>query len=148
MAVTNLAVFARRMDDRAKSIPKNVHKIVRSVALAADKQIVTITPVDEGTAKSNWLVSLNVPIESTRSAYSPGKAGSKGEANIQSAISHAEEVINSSKPGDDVWIVNNLPYIAALNGSPPHSHQAPSNFVELSVQAGIEELKRAKVLED
>ena len=89
MAVTNLAVFARRMDSRAKSIPKNVHKIVRS-GTGCGQAGRHNHAYDEGTAKSNWLVSLNVPVEITRTPILPARPVQKGEANIQSAIAHAK----------------------------------------------------------
>jgi hypothetical protein len=124
-------------------VEQNATKLVRRVALSADAQVVLSTPVDEGRARSNWQVQLNAPAGGTREAYSPGKDGSTSGPNAQAAIDQVKAVIAAAKPGDEIHITNNLPYIGRLNEG--WSAQAPANFVEEAVHAGVAQVQGAKV---
>lgn len=136
--------FSKQIEVIAKQIDDDINKAVAKVALAVDKHVVFQTPIDKGTARSNWQVSLDSPAQGTIPAYSPGKEGSTAGANTAAAIAQGAAVIAGRKPGQDVCITNNLPYIGRLNEG--HSKQAPANFVEAAAMVGIEEAKRAKVL--
>lgn len=139
--------FLARMIARGEQVEKNLNETVKAVALAAHQQIVTATPVDTGLARSNWIPSLNQPVTSPKeSPFAPGSKGSTGGANIASALEEARQIISGCEPGQDIWISNNLPYIRALNYG-EHSKQAPKNFVEQGVMAGLAELRRAKLLD-
>lgn len=98
-------------------------KELRKLALAVDTAIVLSTPVDTGAARSNWLPSVNNPIETISETLDPSG---------QSSIDNMKSVSNSAKFGDDIWITNNLPYIGRLNDG--YSLQAPAGFVEKAVQ--------------
>lgn len=139
------AEFARRLRKLARAAGKNINATVRQVALAIDQQVVTATPVDTGRARSNWQVSLDAPITITREPLVPGESGSTGSQNAQAAIAEAQQRINRRQPGHDIFISNSLPYIDGLNKG--NSAQAPRNFVEIAVDAGLEELRRVRILE-
>jgi len=135
--------LARRMIIRASNVPREVQKVKKKAALAVDQAVVLGTPVDTGTARSNWIVSLEEPTGRTQEAYKPLEGGDMSETgNAKAAIAQAKAAINGSKPGQDIHITNNLPYIVPLNeGS---SAQAPAAFVEEAVSAGVNAVRRAR----
>jgi len=136
--------FARRMRMRANNVPREVTKAKRRAALAVDQAVVLGTPVDTGTARSNWIVSLDVPSKSIREAYTPLDGGDMSEsANAQAALAQGKDVIVRAKFETDIHITNNLDYIVPLNeGS---SAQAPAAFVEEAVDAGVQAARKTKI---
>ncbi len=140
----SLDAFARRMRKRANNVPLQVNKVKRRAALAVDQALVLGTPVDTGTARSNWIVSLDEATERTQEAYSPLEDGDMGEtANAQAALAQGKDVIARAKPHQDIHLTNNLPYIVPLNeGS---SAQAPAAFVEEAVDAGVKAARRTRI---
>lgn len=127
--------FAKRMKQRAKNVVFGVNKVKKLTALAVDQALVLGTPVDTGTARSNWIVSLDVPNENTRDAYVPLIDGDQSEtANAKEAIAQGKGAISQAKPEQAIYLTNNLGYIVALNEG--HSAQAPAGFVEEAVDAG------------
>lgn len=143
--MASLRQFARRIELRADSIVENVDRLVRQVALAVDQAVVFETPVDTGRARSNWLVSLVEPRQDEIPPYAPGRRLGKGEsANAAAALAQGAAVIGMRRPGQDIVISNNVPYIGRLNeGS---SAQAPANFVEAAVQSGASVVRGTRVV--
>lgn len=134
--------FQKRMTQLGILVSRNADKQFRATALAIDSALVISTPVDTGTARSNWQVGSPGPITSVRSAYTPGAEGSTGGANARAAIEQAKAVIGTAK--DTIHITNNLTYIEPLNeGS---SAQAPAGFIEAAVEVGRTEARRFALL--
>jgi len=102
---------------------------MRKLGILADQAIVSATPFDTGRAKSNWLMSLGTPDESINES----SISLNGSYSTQLAAS-----VLSSYPADslpDIWICNNLPYIARLNDG--WSQQAPAKFVEVAIEQAV-----------
>jgi len=135
--------FAKRMKKRANNVPREVNKVKRQVALAVDQALVLGTPVDTGTARSNWIVALGASQNETRGAYVPLVDGDQSErANAEAAMAQGKGVISQAKPGQAIHLTNNLEYIMPLNEG--HSAQAPAGFVEEAVDAGCRAVKHAR----
>ena len=136
----SLETFNRRIRLRANNIPREVNKIVRTIALVVDQSLVLRTPVDTGRARSGWVVSLNEPSTETPEPFNPLPRGTDPEkfgegANARGAIAQGREVIGRRRPEQTLYIVNNNDYIDELNrGS---SAQAPEMFVEMAIQDGL-----------
>jgi len=131
----SLERFGRNMKRRGRNVPREVNKVKRTAALAVDQALVLATPVDTGTARSNWQVSLDAPNDDTIEAYAQLIGGDQSEVvNAQEAMEQGKISIGKAKPGQEIHITNNLPYITALNEG--HSAQAPAAFVEEAVEAG------------
>jgi len=137
--------FSRRLDFRAKEVARNLNRTVRKVGIVADQALVFGTPVDKGTARSNWRVSINNPEFGVISAYAPGEGLGVGESgNALGAINQGLAVIAGRLPGQNIVIANNLPYIVPLNeGS---SRQAPAGFVESAVADAAVAVAKARLL--
>jgi hypothetical protein len=132
-------VFARRLRRRAEFLERQAPDIlVRKAGLAILSGVIQATPVDEGRARSNWLVGINAPRREEVDAFNPGSDGSTGGANARAAQASGSQVIAAVSGDDDLWLSNNLPYINALaDGSSP---QAPAGWVEDVIDAVAAEI--------
>lgn len=139
----SLERFSRRMLKRAKAVVKNGAKLQKFVALAVDEAVVAATPVDKGTAISNWIASLGSPATGTREAFSRGKFGSTEAENIVAQIGDTASKLKGHKPGQSIFLTNNLDYIGDLNaGSSP---QAEADFVRVAAAAAAKAAAAGKV---
>jgi len=140
------------MKGRADDVSFGVTRIVKVAARAIHRSVVTETPVDTGTARSNWIVSKNAPIKSVIPAHVPypkrsGKNRSE-KANKQATIALGRGPINSYVDGKDrrILIQNNVPYIGRLDGGSSPQNPPPANFARKSVQVGIAAIRNIKVI--
>lgn len=98
-------------------------KIVRKVCIDLTRDLVMLTPVDTGLARSNWF-NGNTRI----TTVNEGTAMKSGAPSIAGAARFASTL----KAGGVFYITNNLPYIMKLEyGS---STQAPSGMVRITAQ--------------
>ena len=95
------------------------------------------TPVKTGQARNNWLLSVGSPDTRTIKQDTFDASGSERHAKNKYWI-------GKHKPGQDIYISNNLPYIKRLNEG--WSKQAPAGFVEAAIQRTNELIRRAKIL--
>lgn len=112
---------------------KNLSAAVASkrakATLELHKRIVELTPYKSGAAKLNWIVSAGKPSNEVRKLTGVINLSSDQAESI--AISAAEAVVANAKPGEALYIQNNLPYIELLeNGS---SKQAPSGMTAIAM---------------
>ena len=102
-----------------KDTEKGLEKSVRATYLQAYAAIIRMTPVDTGRARSNWFAGLNrVPTVTT-------KGTRRTVANTRTAKNTAKRF----KLGNSISLVNNLPYIVALEDG--HSKQARGGMVKV-----------------
>ncbi len=120
------AVMQRRRDQ----VANRMTQIVQKAARAADQYVVTETPIDTGRAKSNWLGSVDAPINYGILAYAPGHDGSTIEANELAAMEQASVAITrfNAKKNKAIFLVNNVRYMGALNEG--YSAQAAAGFID------------------
>ena len=141
--MASLERFSKRFGFLTRRVEKNIPRLQRKVAIAVDQTVVIATPVDEGRARSNWLVNAGPARDDTIPPYSPGKEGSTAGPNTQLALNQGRAAVVSHRPGQDIHVTNNLPYIGALNNG--SSAQAPANFVRKAVNAAVASVKGAKI---
>jgi hypothetical protein len=143
--MASLGEFAHRIRLRGRDVEKGVNRIVRTVALVVDREVVLGTPVDTGRARSNWIASLGSAVTDVRDPYSPGNKLGIGESNnAEAAMSQAKTIISTRKSGTDVYISNNVDYIGLLNDG--SSAQAPAGFVQSAIKRGVNVVVQAEVL--
>lgn len=139
--------FERRIINIGVRVAEGGDRLVRKAFLSIDQAVVLATPVDKGTARSNWLPGYDAPVSGQREAFAPGEAGSTAAANSEAAMDAAKKVADAydGEEHRSLHLTNNLPYIKRLNeGS---STQAPELFVETAVAAGAGAIRGARVLE-
>ncbi len=141
--MSGLADLARRMEIYAKAIEVGATQAVKEVAEAVGPVVVYSTPVDTSRARSNWQASVGTPIAQVLFPYPSAPASSDDGAFLAiKSIRAATTSYTGQSAG--IFIVNNLDYIMALNmGS---SSQAPPNFVEKAIVAGIKAARNVKLI--
>lgn len=137
--INNLNNFNGAINAFKIEIKDEAEAMARRVALAVDRQVVMMSPVDTGRFRANWQVSLNVEAGGTVE-HIPGVGGSTTAQNTQKALDQLGKVTKDYQLGDSIYIVNNVVYGPRLNDG--HSKQAPKNFVQIAAQAGIAAAKR------
>lgn len=139
--------FERRLVRIGVQVAEGGDRVVRRAFLSIDTAVVLATPVDKGTARSNWLPGFNAPVSGQREAFVPGEGGSTAAQNSEAAMDAAKKVADAYD-GDEhrsLHLTNNLPYIGELNRGT--STQAPRLFVETAVAVGAGAIRGAKVLD-
>ena len=137
--------FAKNMAERGLKIEINSSKAVQRVSLAIDAQVVVATPVDTGRARSNWRVGIDAAVTDETNRFPMGMRGSSGQAAAAKAINDAKEIILKQKPGQAIFISNNVKYIGDLNRGT--SKQAPKLFVQKAIIAGANAIRGVKILD-
>lgn len=121
-----LEQFAQRIRGLAVAIPPNADRMVARAAAAVLSTVIPATPVDTGRARGNWTVSIDAPVLRPRDRLDKTGMSTIAEGTAQAAL---------RRPGQTVFICNNVPYIGRLNeGS---SAQAPAGFVQMAVRAAL-----------
>lgn len=126
--------LATSLEKKAKAIDEAASKLAVDTALTIVGDLAFKTPVDTSQALSNWIVTLDNPSTQTVKPYFPGEGGSTQRASAAETINQARAILAKKKPGQKIYITNNLPYIRRLNDG--YSKQAPAGFVERSVLIG------------
>lgn len=149
MAIS-LLQFSRNINRTADRIPRAIDAIIKAAGRAVSHALIDGTPVDTGEARSNWIISLGVPIRGTIAPYTPypkySQANGRGlseTANAAGAKARAEGAIKARQPGQKLIIQNNVDHIEELNAG--SSRQAPALFVDLAINAGITSLNGARL---
>lgn len=133
--------MARTLLDLANDVDKLADKIGQAASDHAVATALTIvgdlvyhTPVDTSQALSNWDVTVGAPADDPHGPYVAGKHGSTQRASAAAALNQAKDTLKNKKPGQSIFIANNLPYIRRLNDG--YSAQVPAGFVERAVLLG------------
>lgn len=126
--------LANSLAKRRKVIGTAGNEAAKKVALTIIGDLAYKTPVDTSQAISNWVVTLGRKNSGTIKPHFPGISGSSYRASAAETIARAKLAIQSKKPGQVIWITNNLPYIRRLNEG--YSAQQPAGFVERAIVLG------------
>jgi len=138
----NLEAAAARFFRLARGVEVATLTVTKEQALDVQYQLAKETPVDVGTARSNWRISVGRPLVGKITAYSPylsrhrkpyGSGGSKSEgANLAGVMSQGKSRLASYKTGS-IYVTNALPYIGRLDDG--YSPQSGSGFISRAVMA-------------
>ena len=149
MPSNNLRNLSKRLKSISNRVTKGVEKKVRKVALTLDQVLVISTPVDTSRARSNWVVSIGVPILTDLPPEIDGSLGQRSaaiNAAISKALSQGLQAINAwtITIGQDIVISNGVPYIVELDGG--SSPQAKNGMVEPAIDAAIAAFNTGSVI--
>jgi hypothetical protein len=155
--VATLLDLANQMDALEKRVKAASKSTTDEVALSILNDLVQVTPVDVGTAISNWQLSLDAPALDIVPAYAPSPKGRTkagvwthavdpiitSQNNLPLILDAAKRVLAARQLGQTIYLANNLPYIQELNDG--SSEQAPSGFVDRALILGREVVARVKL---
>lgn len=140
----NLKKFASLMEGRATLLIQNTNELKKDVADTLITALAETTPVDVGTAISNWQVGLGDAVANTVSAQVPGHKGSTWEPNVRGTLADATMRIDTALPGEAIHVTNNLDYIDDLEGG--SSPQARDGMVKQAKAKARQKLKGVTLL--
>lgn len=140
----NLNDFAIKFANMSRDFPRRADSHFVKQVKAVHKEIVLATPVDTGFARSNWRVGIGRVPSGTIPAHAPGsKLGISEAGNAAVAIYDAANVLAKYKNGQEVFISNNVNYIALLNAG--SSSQAGAYFIERAIAAGMASVRGGNI---
>lgn len=139
----SLLDLAASLEKKARAIDEAASKLAVDTALTIVGDLAFKTPVDTSQALSNWIVTLETPSSDKIKPHFPGEGGSSQKSSAGETINQARAVLTKKKPGQKIYITNNLPYIRRLNDG--YSKQTPAGFVERAVLIGRKMRKNFKI---
>ena len=135
-----MAAAARRFFRLQKGVEIAATTATKEQALDVQYALAEDTPVDVGTARSNWRISVWRPLTGRIAAYRPFMSrhrppytggGSKGErGNLAGVANQGRTRLKIYKYGS-IYVSNTVPYIGPLDAG--HSSQTSSGFVSRAV---------------
>lgn len=140
----------RNLNDLGKMfdrLPRELKTAASMAAVSASRVIIkdlsNNTPVDTTKAVSNWIVTLKSPATGEIGSHVPGRKGDTKTPSALQTYSAAVAILASKKPGQVVYITNNVDYVKLLNeGS---SKQQPAGFVQRAVYLGRLAVRNYKI---
>ncbi len=139
----SLLHLANSLERKATAIEEAASQTAVDTALTIVGDLAYKTPVDTSQALSNWQVTLDAPANGKIGPHFPGVQGSSQRSSAAETISRAKAVLANKKPGQVIFITNNLPYIKRLNDG--YSAQAPAGFVERAALLGRKMVAKFKI---
>lgn len=140
----DMEAASRRFFRLAKGVEVASFTVTKQQALDAQRLLARETPVDVGTARSNWRISVGRPLVGQIPAYSPypsrhrkpySGGGSKSEgANLSGVMNQGKSRLANYTKGS-IYVSNNIPYIGPLDRG--HSRQTSAGFVARSVALSV-----------
>lgn len=121
--------FAADLNRLCAKAGDKAEQVVRKTAIELQGGMIERSPVDTGRFKSNWQAGVGAINRATGDA--PG-SDAKGRTAL---------AIATWKPGQTIYLTNNLPYANRLENG--YSKQSPAGMVRLTVQEYGEYLKKA-----
>ena len=101
---------------------RNANKVLALSSFVVFSRVITRSPVDTGRFRGNWQIGVgSAPADELEATDKTGGP----------TISNGENVALSARLGQDVFIVNNLPYASRLETG--YSQQAPAGMVAVTV---------------
>ena len=133
MATQPLEMLPKVLQRRRAEVASLINRVAREAARQGGAELAADTAVDTGTARSNWVATLDYPFESVIPAYSPYEklgdsaltAARKEETANLSAVEAqhaAATAVFDVEKNKEIHITNNVPYIEQI-GELGHSPQ-------------------------
>ena len=126
--IADMKVFQKRV------LPKTFVAFQKYIALELYKRIMQKTPVDKGTLRGSWTISIGAqdtqPANKETIAKQGAALSSAERADFKTAVAGMQEL----KLGQIIWINNAMPYVLRIEFD-GHSHtKAPAGMVNISIQ--------------
>jgi hypothetical protein len=143
--VTRFATFTKKMKSRAAKVNQRKLGIMRRIVREFAYRVIEGTPVDVGTARSNWLVTLQRPATRVIDAHAPGRRlGLNEKANAEIAKADAREsVARYNETHRSMHVSNNVDYIELLEEG---SSRQNAGFIRLALLEAQIDLRSSKLL--
>lgn len=115
-------------------VPSTLIAFQKLLALELYKRIMQKTPVDKGTLRGSWTVSIGTPSDNNKgkqtSAANSQEMTAAEAGHLEGALSQMAEM----KLGNVVWINNSMPYVGVIEFDGHSQEKAPRGMVNISIQ--------------
>lgn len=115
----NFSIDISRFVEKSKG---RIDTIVKKVTLDVFSSVISMSPVDTGRFRGNWVASIGSYGNQILSVTDKSGDGT---------ISEASRVVNNGNAGTIMYLVNNLPYAQRLEYG--YSNQAPSGMIRVTI---------------
>lgn len=132
---TNAASFRAAMESKAANLKVGKQRRIVLFAMTMHRELVNSTPILTGKARAEWQIGLDE--EPTNELL--GRTRPPTEVDYETYAQAAQQRLEGFQSGQTIYIVNNAPYITALNAG--SSLQAPALFIESVEAFALSELK-------
>lgn len=112
--------FSKQLTAFVSGTKEKIDKTVKGATVVLATNVITETPVDEGTARGNWQTSVGQPKTDILDRLDP--SGQQAMADAAAAI--------PDEAGQVVYLANNAKHIRKLEYG--HSQQAPGGMVRVN----------------
>lgn len=112
--------FSKQLTAFVSGTKEKIDKTVRGATVTLATNVITETPVDEGTARGNWQTSIGEP-----------KTGILDRKGSEASITELEATV-PDEAGQVVFISNNLPYIRKLEYGYSEQARNPDGMVRVN----------------
>jgi hypothetical protein len=125
--IADMKVFQDRV------LPKTFVAFQKYIALELYKRIMQKTPVDKGTLRGSWTISIGSQDRTPANKNTTAKQGASltgaERADFKAAVAGMQEL----KLGQIVWINNAMPYVLRIEFDGHSSVKAPAGMVQISI---------------
>jgi len=131
----DMRYLGKSMRKVAIAIEQDVNELVKDIAVQVQHFVAYETPVDVGTARSNWVLRVGRAFTFRYRAFAPGNFLGRSETSNLAAVGRQGAAAAASRKTDQpIYITNNLPYIGRLNSG--YSPQSAAGFVRRGIASG------------
>ena len=117
-----------------KILPETFVAFQKWIALKLYGLIMQKTPVDKGTLRGSWTISIGSQDTTPANKTTSAKQGQGLTASEKSVLDAALAQMAEAKLGQIIWINNAMPYVLRIEFD-GHSHtKAPAGMVNISIQ--------------
>jgi len=142
--MAEMSSLGRTLRVRAAQVGRHAQATQRQATKVLARELILGTPVDRGTARSNWQVGITANSAGPRPAYSPGRHLGIGETrNAAAAIAASIAAVDRAPTGSDLYVSNPLDYIDDLDEGA--SRQAAPGLVRRAIAVAGYEVRRRKI---
>lgn len=114
--------FSRELREFRRRTLEKYERVKRMSAFDLFSAIVMETPVDKGTLRANWFVTIGRPSRAT---------SDEQDESGQSTVQRINQELNRGNMESDVFLTNNLPYSVPIEFD-GHSGKAPLGMVRVN----------------
>lgn len=126
--IADMKVFQQRV------LPKTFVAFQKYIALELYKRIMQKTPVDKGTLRGSWTISIGsqdrTPANKETNAKQGSTLSSEERADFKAAVAGMQDL----QLGQIIWINNAMPYVLRIEFDGHSSVKAPAGMVQISIQ--------------
>ena len=134
--VDNFAQFEAEVLKFANELDDEANRFKRKIALDLLQEVVMRSPVDTGRYRANWLVTINKPSTRELVRFKSRNAALQRGVGFDPIIEAGLRVLRRVRPGQDIWITNNVPYAERIEfGS--WSKQAPQGVLNVALESDM-----------